>query len=446
MIERYTLPRMGGVWSLDAKYKAWLKVEIAACEAWAKYGKIPKKSLAIIKRKAKPVDPKRVEEIENVTRHDVIAFIEALAEKVGPESRHIHLGLTSSDVLDTAFAMQLKDAADIIIKDIEALLPGIKKQAMKHKMTLMMGRSHGIHAEPITFGLVLAIWYEEMKRNLKRMKTARETISYGKISGAVGNYTNLDPRVEATALKLMGLKVAPVSNQVVQRDRHAEYFTTLAIIASSLEKFAVEIRHLQRTEVREVEEPFRKGQKGSSAMPHKRNPIITENISGLARLVRANSMAALENVALWHERDISHSSVERVIGPDSTILVDYMLNRFTNLVKDLVVYPENMLKNIELSKGLFFSQAVMLELVKKGMKREEAYVIVQRNAMKVWGTEGLNLKTKLAQDEDVTSRLSKREIEKCFSMKHYTKHVDLIFKRVFGTDSKPVRKRSGKRK
>ena len=421
---------MERVWEPENKFGKWLEVELAACEAWAGLGKIPEKSLKRIVKRAR-FDLKRIDEIEKRVKHDVIAFLTSVAEFVGPDSRYIHMGLTSSDILDTSLALQLRDAADLIAEDILGLMAALKKKAREHKNTVMMGRSHGIHAEPMTFGLKLAVWYEEMERNLERTIRAREAISVGKLSGAVGTYSSVDPRVEMHVLRKLGLRPEPVATQVVQRDRHAEFFTTLAIIAASIEKFAVEIRHLQRTEVLEVEEPFTPGQKGSSAMPHKRNPVLSENLTGLARLVRGYAVSSLENVALWHERDISHSSVERVIGPDATILVDFMLVRFTGLIRDLVVYPERMLSNMDRLQGLVFSQKVMLRLVDKGLAREEAYGIVQGNAMKVWKGKG-DFLSLLLKDRKVTGRLSKKELEACFDIKPYLKNVDYIYKRVFG--------------
>lgn len=430
MIQRYTREKMGSIWEPHNRYQKWLDVEIAACEAWARHGEIPKKSLAIIKKRAK-FSVARIDKIEKTVKHDVIAFLTSVNENVGPESRFIHKGLTSSDVLDTALALLMREAADIIINDINDLLVVLKKNALKYKDTLQMGRSHGIHAEPVTFGLTFAVWYEEMKRNLVRMKAARETISYGKFSGPVGTFSNIPPSIETQVCKMLNLKPAPVSTQIIQRDRHAEYMNTLAIIAGSIEKMAVEIRHLQRTEVLEAEEPFAKGQKGSSAMPHKRNPIGSENLSGLSRIVRANAVAAMENIPLWHERDISHSSVERVIIPDSTILVDYMLARLTGILKGLQVYPEKMMENINKSYGLFFSQKVMLRLTEKGLSREKAYAIVQDNAMKSW-KERKDFKDFLNKDAVVREYLSGKEIDKIFNLKDYTKNVGQIFKRVFG--------------
>ncbi|MEK7331939.1 MAG: adenylosuccinate lyase, partial [Nitrospirota bacterium] len=371
-----------------------------------------------------------IDEIEKVVKHDVIAFLTSVAENVGHESRFIHKGLTSSDIVDTALSLLMKEASDIIITDIKGLMPVLKKQAYKYKDTPAIGRSHGVHAEPMTFGLKFALWYEDMKRNLERMKRARDVISIGKLSGAVGTFSNIPPKVEEKVCKKLGLKPEPVATQVVQRDRHAEYLTTLSLIAASVEKIAVEIRHLQRTEVLEAEEPFSKGQKGSSAMPHKRNPVGCENISGLARIVRSNAMAALENIALWHERDISHSSVERVIIPDSTILVDYMLDRLKGILEGLHVYPERMKKNMERSCGLYNSQRVLLSLTGKGMLREDAYALVQRNAMKSWQS-GMEFKKLLLKDRDVKKYLKSKDIEKIFDLKYYLKNVDYIFKRVF---------------
>ncbi len=421
---------MSRIWEPENRYGKWLCVELAACEAWCKLGKIPQKSLATINKKA-AFDIKRIDEIEKTVKHDVIAFLTSVAEFVGPDSRFVHMGLTSSDVLDTSLALMLREAADIIIGDIKAMMEVLKARAYEHKKTVMMGRSHGIHAEPMTFGLKLALWHDEMRRNMARMEEARDVISYGKLSGAVGTFSSVEPFVEEYALKKLGLKPEPVATQVVQRDRHAQFFAALAIVASSIEKFAVEIRHLQRTEVLEAEEPFTKGQKGSSAMPHKRNPIISENLTGLARLVRGYSVSAMENVALWHERDISHSSVERVIAPDATILVDFMVVRATNLVADLVVYPERMSENMDRLKGVVYSQRALLKLVEKGVTREEAYTIVQRNAMKVW--EGLgDFKSLLLDDNEVMNYMSPKEVEACFDVRPYIKHVDYIFKRTFG--------------
>jgi len=430
MISRYTRHEMGRLWDIEAKYQKWLDVEIAVCEAWAELGEIPKDDLREIKKRAQ-FDVKRIDEIEKVVRHDVIAFLTSVAQSLGTEARYIHKGLTSSDILDTALALLMKDASDLIMKDIHELMDVLKKQAHKYKDTPMMGRSHGVHAEPITFGLKFALWFEDMKRNLERLKRAKEVISVGKLSGAVGTFSNIPPIVEEKVCKKLGLRPEPVATQVVQRDRHAEYLTTLALIAASVEKIATEIRHLQRSEVLEVEEPFMAGQKGSSAMPHKRNPVGCENLSGLARLVRTNALAAIENVALWHERDISHSSVERVIIPDSTILVDYMLDRLKGILDGLHVYPKRMKENMGRSYGLFTSQRVMLALLDKGLDREQAYSIVQADAMKSW-KKGTEFKTILLKDKEVKKYLTAQEISEIFDLGYYLKHVDYIFRRVFG--------------
>ncbi|MEI7904265.1 MAG: adenylosuccinate lyase [Candidatus Firestonebacteria bacterium] len=428
MIERYTLPEMGKIWTEETKYSKWLDVEVAVCEVLAKRGEIPRKSYETIKRKAK-FSISRINTIEEEVKHDVIAFLTSVAENVGSDSRFIHRGLTSSDVLDTGLALQLRDASEIILRDLKKTVAILKKQVKKYKHVVTIGRSHGIHAEPTTFGLKLAVWWKEMERNYERMKRAKETISYGKISGAVGTYSNIDPAVEVAVCRKLGLKPAPVSTQIVQRDRHAEFLATIAIIGSSLDKFATEIRHLQRTEVLEAEEPFTKGQKGSSAMPHKRNPITCERISGLARLLRANSIVGMENMPLWHERDISHSSAERVVLPDSTIALDYMLHKFNWLAENLYVYPENMMENLNKMKGLIFSQKVLLALTKKGISREEGYRIVQDSAMRVWKKEG-TMAELLKQDERVTSKMTDTEIDACFELKAYLKNVDKIFKRL----------------
>lgn len=429
MISRYTRPEMGRIWESENLYAKWLEVEIAACEAMAQEGLIPEEALENIKKKA-AFSVGRILEIEEETKHDVIAFLTNVAEHVGPDSRYIHLGLTSSDILDTSFALLLKQAMDIIVQDLQELMDVIRIRAMEHKYTVMIGRSHGIHAEPITFGLKLAVWYSEMKRNLKRLVEARDVISYGKLSGAVGTFANTSPKIEALVCKKLGLRPEEISTQIIQRDRHAQYFSSLAILAGTLEKIAVEIRHLQRTEVLEVEEPFAKGQKGSSAMPHKKNPIGCENISGLARLVRSNSLAAMENMPLWHERDISHSSVERVIAPDSTILSDYMLHRLTGILMGLVVHADRMDENLKKMKGLIFSQQLLLKLAGKGLERQTAYVMVQRNAMKVWET-GQEFKDLIMEDQEIGGYLSKTEIGEIFDLDYHMKHVDDIYERVF---------------
>jgi len=429
LISRYSRPEMAALWSDEAKYKNWLRVEIAVCEAWAEYGRIPEEAAAVIKESA-AFDVERIGELEKDLKHDVIAFLTSVSEHVGENSRFIHLGLTSSDVLDTALALQLKDASEIIIKDLVSVLEVLKRQAFEYKETVMIGRTHGIHAEPKTLGLVFALWYDEMKRNLERMQRAREVISVGKISGAVGTFANVPPQVEEFACQRLGLKPAAISTQIVQRDIHADFFLTLSIIASTIEKIALEIRHFQRTEVLELEEPFSEGQKGSSAMPHKRNPILSENLCGLSRLVRSYAVSALENIPLWHERDISHSSVERVIGPDGTILVDFMLNRLIYLLDGLQVYPENMEKNIWLTRGLIFSQKVLLKLVDKGFSREDAYKIVQSNAMETWKGDH-DFKELLLKDESIKDTLSPEEIEECFDVRADLKNIDSIFERVF---------------
>jgi len=430
VIPRYSRERMSAVWSPENRYRKWLDIEVLACEAMARKGTIPKKSFLNIKKKA-AFDIDRIDEIEKTTKHDVIAFLTSVTEKVGQDGRFIHMGLTSSDILDTSLALLLKEAADILMEDMDNLLETLKAKAVTYKDTVMIGRSHGIHAEPITFGLKMALWYQEMVRNRARLVRARETIAYGKISGTVGTFSFIDPTVEAYVCRKLGLTPAPVSSQIVQRDRHAEYFSTLAIIASSLDKFAQEIRLLQRTEVREVEEFFSPGQKGSSAMPHKRNPVLSENISGLARLMRSYAIAALEDVALWHERDISHSSVERVIGPDATVLLDFMLSRFTGLVAKLVVYPDRMLANLNMTHGVIFSQMVLLKLIEKGMSREDAYAVVQRHAMRSW-EKGMEFKQLLMKDRGVTACMSRRELDAVFKVENFIGHIDFIFKRVFG--------------
>jgi len=432
VIPRYSREVMTKIWSPENKYQKWLDVEILACEAMAKLGKIPTSALKNIKKNVS-INVERIDEIEKITKHDVIAFLTSLTEKVGEDGRFIHMGLTSSDVLDTSLAVQLKESAEILLTDIDNLLVVLERRAFENKNTLMIGRSHGIHAEPITFGLKMALWYQEMRRNRQRLVQAKESISYGKISGAVGTFSFIDPFVEEYVCAKLGLKPASVSSQIVQRDRHAEFFTTLAITASSMDKFAQEIRLLQRTEVREAEEYFSEGQKGSSAMPHKRNPVLSENISGLARLVRSYAVASLEDIALWHERDISHSSVERVIGPDATIVLDFMLSRFTNMMDKLLIYPDKMLYNLNMTHGVIFSQMVLLGLIEKGTTREEAYAIVQRNAMKSW-KEGIEFKDLLEKDSTVTKYLKKKELVAIFNVKNFLKNLDFIFDRVFKND------------
>ena len=406
-----------------------MKIEILACEALAKKGEVPKSALKDIQTKS-CFNVERIDEIEREVKHDVIAFLTCVAENIGESARYMHMGMTSSDVLDTALAVQMKQSATLILKELKALKGVLEKQAKKYKLTPTIGRSHGIHAEPLTFGLKIANWYEEVNRNIERLKRARQTISYGQISGAVGTFACIDPDVEEYVCSRLGLKPAPVSSQVIQRDRHAEFFSTLAIIAGTIDKIATEIRHLQRTEVLEAEEFFSKGQKGSSAMPHKRNPIVSEQMSGLARVVRANAFAAMENIPLWHERDISHSSVERVIGPDSTILIHYMLKKMTKLMDGLIVYPENMMRNLEKTGGLIYSQSVLLALVRKGITREEAYKLVQKNAMQSW-TTGKDFLKLLKKDKDIKKLLSVAEIDETFKLKTQFKNIDRIFKRVF---------------
>lgn len=428
MIERYTLPEMGKIWQDDFKFSTWLKIEILACEARTKSGEIPEEDLEIIKSKSK-FEVNRILEIEETTKHDVIAFLTNVAEHVGPASRHIHFGMTSSDILDTTLSFQMKAAGELLLNRLKSLKEVLKRRAIEHKDTLCIGRSHGIHAEPTTMGLKFALWFEETKRNIKRLTDAIETISVGQISGAVGTFEHLSPMVEEYVCKELGLKPAKVSTQVIQRDRHAQFMSTLAVIGATLEKITTEIRHLQRTEVLEAEEYFSKGQKGSSAMPHKRNPIISERVSGLARILRGNSIAALENVSLWHERDISHSSVERVIIPDSCIVIDYMLNLVTKLVENLIIYPENMLKNLNLTRGLIFSQAVLLKLTDKGMMREDAYKLVQSSSMEVWKNKDKNLKDELLGSKEIKEYLKQEEIEEIFNTKKMLKNIDYIFER-----------------
>lgn len=430
MIERYTLPEMSAVWSPENKFQKWLDVEIAVCEVHADDGTIPADALAEIKARA-TFTVERINEIEKTTDHDVIAFTTNLAENIGEAARFVHYGLTSSDVVDTANAILLKESCDILVAKIDAMLPVLKRRAFEFKDTPQIGRTHGIHAEPTSFGLVWALWYSEMQRNRERLVRAKDTVSVGKISGAVGAFAHLSPDVEERVCTKLGLKAADVSTQVIQRDRYAEYLCTLAIIASTLDKMALQVRHWQRTEVREAQEAFKKGQKGSSAMPHKRNPILSERICGMARTVRANSIVGLENVALWHERDISHSSAERIVLPDSSATLDYMLAKATSLLDTLVVFPENMLKNLNLTRGLVFSGQLMLALTQKGVSREDAYVYTQRNAMKVWD-EGGEYRELVSNDADITSHLSKDEVAQVFDLKYYLRNVEKVFNRVFG--------------
>ncbi len=432
MIERYSRPQMKRIWSDRGKFDRWLQVEIAVCQAWAEAGVIPQEDLRKIEKATYKL--KRIEEILKKTHHDVTAFTGAVSESLGPESRFIHLGITSSDIMDTALSLQLMQASDILKRNINALIHVLEEKAVTYKYTMMMGRTHGIHAEPTTFGLKLALWVEEMKRNAHRLDEARQIIAVGKISGVVGTYATISPEIEVLACAKLGITPAPISNQVIQRDRHAQFVTTLAIIAASLEKFATEIRHLQRTEVREVEEPFAAGQTGSSAMPHKKNPELCERICGLARLVRGYAVTAMENVALWHERDISHSSTERIILPDSCLVLDYILTLFITIMQNLKVYPENMHKNVELTHGLIFSQRVMLTLVEKGMSRQKAYEIVQRNAMKSWQT-GTDFLTLLQDDEELKAKLTLDELIAIFDYNYYIRYVDAIFQRLGLTKS-----------
>lgn len=427
MIERYSLPEMKNIWESENRFQKWLDIEIAACEALNQMGQVPDVALQIIKQKAQ-FNVARIDEIEAVTNHDVIAFLTCVAEYVGEDSRYIHMGLTSSDVLDTTLSIQMKEAGELLLKRLEELRSVLLEKAKTHRNSVMIGRTHGIHAEPITFGLKMLLWLAENDRNIKRLKDAIETISVGKISGAVGTYANIDPQVEAYVCNKLGLKPAEVSTQVLQRDRHADYMSTLAVIASSLDKFATELRNLQRTDILEVEEMFAKGQKGSSAMPHKRNPITSERVAGLARVIRGNALAALENVALWHERDITHSSVERVVVPDSTILLDYMLAKFINVMKNLLVYPENMMKNVNKTHGIIFSQRVLLALVGKGITREQAYAIVQRNALQAWNN-GENFRDLIEADQEVAEFLTKDEINGLFNFDYHLKYVDTVYAR-----------------
>ena len=428
MISRYARPRMMAIWEPQHRFDTWLRVELLACEAWAELGKVPREALAVIRKRA-GYDLNRIQEIEREVHHDVVAFVSAVAERVGPEARYIHLGLTSYDVVDTALAVQLQEAATILIEELEALRLVLADLARRNKQTVMVGRTHGVHAEPLTFGLKLALWYTEAGRDLDRLRRAKETVACGKLSGAVGTFAHLPPFVEQYVCVRLGLTPAPISSQILSRDRHAEFLLTLALIGTSLDKFATEIRHLQRTEVLEVEEPFVEGQKGSSAMPHKRNPVACEQVSGLARLLRSYAQAGLENVSLWHERDISHSSVERVVLPDATILLDYLLVRFRGILEGLQTYPDRMRQNLELTGGLVFSEAVLLALVGKGLSRDEAYRLVQRHAMKAWESRE-PFKPLLLADPEVRRHLSPAEIENCFDLGYHLRYLDEIFARV----------------
>jgi adenylosuccinate lyase len=433
MIERYTRPEMGAVWTDDNKYRKWLEVEIAVCEAWARLGKIPKPALRDIRRKA-GFSVARIDEIEKVLKHDVVAFLSSVAERVGPSSRYIHLGLTSYDIVDTALSLLIRESLEKILRELRELRGLLKRQAIKFKKTACIGRTHGIHAEPVSFGFKILVWHEEVKRHTRRLEEAVRVISVGRISGSVGTYIHLDPRVEILALRKLKLEPAKVSTQVLQRDRHAEVLSALALLASSVEKFAVEIRHLQRTEVGEVEEPFTKGQKGSSSMPHKKNPVRSERISGLARLIRANAQVGFENVVLWHERDISHSSAERVVFPDSFILTDFLLAEIIDIIRNWNVHPDRMRANIDATRGLIFSQSVLLALTKKGMTREDAYQVVQRNSLRAWN-EGRDFRELIASDPDVTRVLRPSDIARCFSLVPYLDKIDYIFERVFADES-----------
>ena len=429
MIPRYTRPEMGRIWSEENSFQKWFDVELLAAEGLARMGRVPQAAISRIRRKAR-LNVKRIRAIEAEVKHETIAFLSAVAETIGDDARYLHVGMTSSDVMDTALAIQFKEASAILEQDMKDLMTVLRRQARKYKWTVMIGRTHGVHAEPITFGLKLAIWYQEMERHWSRFRHAVEDICVGKISGAVGTFAQIPPQVEAYVCRKSGLKPAPVSNQIVQRDRHAFYFSTLALIASSLEKFAIEIRHLQRTEVQEAEEPFTQGQKGSSAMPHKRNPILSENVSGLARLMRSYAHAAMENIPLWHERDISHSSVERVIAPDATIALDFMLRRMNYVLGNLCVYPENMQRNLAKSGGAVFSEKVLLALVDKGLARDVAYRMVQVHALKM-GKQGGDLKRELLADAEMRRYLSAQEIDNLWSIKHHLANIDVIFRRVF---------------
>lgn len=427
MIDRYTLPKMAKIWEDRNRFQKMLDVEIKACEAFAKKGLIPKAALSEIKKRAR-FDVERINEIEKDTKHDVIAFIMNVSENVGEAAKYIHMGLTSSDVLDTSLSLLIKQAADLLIEDLKRLNIALAKKARRYKNTVCVGRTHGVHAEPTTFGLKFALFFSETQRNIERLKEAKDVISYGKLSGAVGTFANVDPSVEEYVCRKLGLKPAPISTQILQRDRHAQFLTALAIIGSSLEKFATEIRNLQRTEILEAEEYFAEEQKGSSAMPHKRNPVTCERVAGLARVLRANALASMENISLWHERDITHSSVERIIIPDSCILLDYMINTFVDIVSHLLVYPDRMIENLNRTKGLIFSQRALLALIDKGLSRREAYDLVQRCAMRVW-RENIDFRTILMEDNEIAQFLTHEEIESCFDLNYYTKNVDKIYKR-----------------
>ncbi|MCA1827279.1 MAG: adenylosuccinate lyase [Myxococcales bacterium] len=429
MIPRYSRPEMAALWTPERRYQTWLTVELAAARAMADAGLVPAEVRSIQPITFTAADAARIDEIEKTTRHDVIAFLTFIEERIGPPARHLHFGMTSSDVLDTSLAILLRDAADLVLAGVDKAREAVVRRAIEHKRTPCIGRSHGIHAEPTTFGWKLIGWADELSRARERMRRARHAISVGKLSGAVGTFAHLSPQVEESAMAALGLKAEPVSTQIVQRDRHAEYFSALALAGASIEKFAVEIRHLQRSEVREAEEPFGKGQKGSSAMPHKRNPILSENLSGLARVLRGYAVSALEDVPLWHERDISHSSVERVIAPDATVTLDFMLHRFAGLIDGLRVYPERMMENLQLTRGLVFSQPVLLKLIEKGMERQAAYVVVQRNAMRVWD-ENKTFRELLGQDPEIQKVLNSGELDACFDLQRELRHVDAVFDRV----------------
>jgi len=429
MIERYSLPKMSRIWQDEFKFSVMRDIEILAIEAMAKQGKVPRSVAKRIKQRAK-FSIKEIQKLEAKTQHDVVAFVTNLAQNIGPDAKYLHLGLTSSDLLDTTLSLQLKAASDILIDDLKRLLVILAKKARRYKDMVCIGRTHGVHAEPITFGLKLCLWYDETKRNLERLLLAAEAISVGKLSGAVGTYSNLEPSVEEYVLKKLRLKPVKVATQVIQRDVYAQYMVTLAIIGASLEKFATEIRHLQRTEVREVEEPFGKGQKGSSAMPHKRNPVICERLSGLSRILRAYATSSLENISLWHERDISHSSVERIIMPDATLTLDYMLNKFIEVMQGLLVYPQNMLANLVKTKGLIFSQRVLVELMKKGLSRTKAYDLVQEAAMRTWKEDNLEFQDALLENKAIAKLISKKEMAKIFDIDYYLRHIDRIFRKV----------------